>query len=145
MLKDLAVAFADPVDPVIYYNPRLMAQYGAEISAFVLAHEQAHIQLGHVRPAVTSVGSRDAFERLLQGWELEADCAAAARLSRERPTALQAAIAFFERMALDRVDREHPSGSARADQLTACGRAPNGDLRRAGEGPRVSATATSFR
>lgn len=144
-LSDIAVAFADPVDPVIYYNPRLMAQYGAEISAFVLAHEHAHILLDHRRPSVPGAGSREALERLLQGWELAADCVAAARLARERPAALQAAISFFERTGPDRVDREHPTGSARAAQLSACGRAPNGDPRVSSEGPRTSATTIQFR
>jgi len=145
MLTDVAVAFADSSDPVVYYNPRLMARYGAEISAFVLAHEYGHIQLGHRRPSVPSAGARDALEQLLQGWELDADCFAAARLARERPSALLAAIGFFERMGLDRVDREHPSGSARAAQLTACGRTVNGDLRFSSEGPRTTATAIQFR
>ena len=143
-LSDLAVAFADSADPVVYYNPRLMAQYGIEISAFVLAHEYAHIQLGHRRPsAVTDPGLP--LEILLQGWELAADCVAATRLARERLSALNAAIAFFQRMGLDRVDREHPSGSARAAQLTACGRTANGDLRSSSEGPRLTATAIQFR
>jgi len=144
-LSDLAVAFADPVDPVIYYNPRLMAQYGAELSAFVLAHEDAHIRLDHRRPSVPGAGSREALEQLLQGWELAADCVAAARLARERPAALQAAIGFFERMGPDRVDREHPTGSARAVQLSTCGRTVNGDLRVPSEGPRTSATTIQFR
>lgn len=144
-LSDLAVAFADPVDPVIYYNPRLMALYGAELSAFVLAHEYAHIQLGHRRPSGPDAVSREALERLLQGWELEADCIAAARLARERPNALQAAIGFFARMGPDHVDREHPTGSVRAAQLASCGRTVNGDLRVSGEGPRTSATTIQFR
>jgi hypothetical protein len=144
-LTDLAVAFADSSDPVVYYNPRLMARYGTEISAFVLAHEYGHIQLGHRRPSAASAGARDAIEQLLQGWELDADCFAAARLARERPSALLAAIGFFERMGLDRVDREHPTGSARAAQLTACGRTVNGDLRSSSEGPRIAATAIQFR
>ena len=144
-LTDLAVAFADSSDPVVYYNPRLMARYGPEISAFVLAHEYAHIQLGHRRPATASAGPREPLERGLQGWELAADCLAAAKLVRERPSALRAAIGLFERMGPDRVDREHPSGSARAAQLTACGQTVNGSLRSSSEGPRTTATAIQFR
>ena len=144
-LTDLAVAFADSADPVVYYNPRLMARYGTEISAFVLAHEYAHIQLGHRRPNAAAIDPRLPLENLLQGWELAADCAAAARLARERPSALNAAIGFFQRMGLDRVDREHPTGSARAAQLTTCGRTVSGDLRSFSEGPRMTATAIQFR
>jgi hypothetical protein len=144
-LSDLAVAYADPADPVVYYNPHLMAQYGPEMSAFVLAHEFAHIELGHRRPALPYAGSPEAFERLLRGWELEADCRAATRLAAERPSALQAAIGFFERMGSGRVDREHPIGTVRAEQLAACGRRANGDPRAVGEGPRTSATANQFK
>lgn len=142
-LSDLAIAYADPVDPVIYYNPRLMERYGPEISAFVLAHEQAHIELGHRRPQAKVAG--DALERLLQDWELEADCLAARWLARERPAALLAATSFFRQMGPDRLDREHPSGSARAARLTACGRPQNGDPRSVSEGPRVSGFGPLFR
>lgn len=142
-LSDLAVAFADSDDPVVYYNPRLMERYGPEISAFVLAHERAHIRLGHRRPVASM--TRQALERLLQTWELDADCLAAAWLARERPSALQAATNLFEQLGPRRLDGEHPVGSVRAARLIACGRAPNGDPRPASEGPRATATATSFK
>lgn len=142
-LSDLAVAFATPGDPVIYYNPRLMARFGSEISAFVLAHEEAHILLRHQRPESVDV-SGAALELLLQGWELEADCVAAARLARERPAALQAAISYFWQMGPGRVDREHPTGVARSAQLVACGRTLTGDPRPQGEGPRTSATTIQY-
>jgi hypothetical protein len=76
---------------------------------------------------------------------LDADCLAAAWLARERPSALRAATSFVQRMGPGRVDRVHPSGSARAAQLAACGRTPNGDLRSSSEGPRSNAAATSFK
>lgn len=136
-LGDLAAAVATPGDPVIYYNPRLMEQFGPEISAFVLAHEAAHIQLGHRRPDSSVLLSREALEQQLQAWELEADCAAAARLSRERPSALAAAAALFQGMGHERVDREHPTGTARAATLASCGRMPIGDLRWSSADPRV--------
>ena len=144
-LADLAVAFADPVDPVIYYNPRLLERFGPEISAFVLAHERAHVRLGHRRPPPGGAVAGEALERLLRTWELDADCLAAAWLSREQPSALRAATSFFQKMGPARVDREHPIGSARAAQLEACCRTANGGPRSVSEGPRSNATATSFR
>jgi hypothetical protein len=145
-IADLAVAFADSLDPVIYYNPRLMARVGPELSAFVLAHEAAHIQLGHRRPILSDGASHDSLEIRMQGFELAADCLAASRLVRERPAALSAAITFFERMGPDRLDREHPSGSARAARLISCSQTQNGDLRHfSSEGPRLGATALDLR
>ncbi len=142
-LADLAIAMADPYDPVIYYNPRLMERYGPEISAFVLAHEEAHIRLAHRRPGG---GLRGEFlEELLQGWELDADCAAAIELSRTRPAALLAAISLFRRLGAWRMDLEHPTGTIRATRLVACGETANGDPRRIGEGPRVNSAPKSFR
>jgi hypothetical protein len=123
-LSDLAVSYADPADPVIYINPRLMRHYGPDISAFVLVHEQAHIMLGHQRPA-GSVAPSD-LEQLLQGWELEADCLAASMLVRERPSALSAAREHFRRMGTERIDREHPTGRERALRIDQCARAVMG-------------------
>ena len=142
-LSDLAVAYADPDDPIVYYNPRLMERMGPEISAFVLAHERAHILLGHRRPQAGM--AREALERLLQSWELDADCLAAAWLARERPSALEAATTFFLRMGPGRVDPEHPIGSVRAAQLEACGRTRQGDPRSLSEGPHATIKATWFK
>jgi hypothetical protein len=120
-----------------------MKQYGAEMTAFVLAHEYAHIDLGHRRPRAGITG--DALQRLLQGWELDADCSAAVRLSRERPAALHAAISLFRAMGSDRVDLEHPVGTARATRLIACGLTQNGDQSPSGRGPRSTAVETAFK
>ena len=117
-LSDLAVAFADPIAPVIYFSPRLMRRFGPEISAFVIVHEHAHIMLGHQRPSGAMSGEEK--EQLLQRWELEADCLAAAILSRERPAAVAAARRHFELMGMNRVDREHPTGQARASRIELC-------------------------
>jgi len=144
-LLDAAIAFADPDDPVVYYNPRLMERLGPEMAAFVLAHEEAHIQLGHRRPPRGPAMSPDALERLLQGWELEADCLAATRLAHERPSAIQAATGFFRRMGPYRLDGEHPTGSARAERLEACVQTPSGDPRSSSEGPRLNAIAIPFK
>lgn len=113
------------------------------MTAFVLAHEYAHIELGHRRPrgGITRV----ALERLLQGWELDADCSAAVRLSRERPSALYAAISLFRAMGSDRVDLEHPEGTARATRLIFCGMTQNGDQSPSGRGPRSTAVETAFK
>ncbi|HEX9894047.1 MAG TPA: hypothetical protein VGA78_08975 [Gemmatimonadales bacterium] len=118
-LSDLAIAYADSTQPVIYYSPRLMQRYGPDISAFVVAHEQSHILLGHRRPS--AVTSPHAVELLLQRWELEADCLAASRLARERPAALVAARDYFQHMGAERVDCEHPTGTARAARIEECG------------------------
>ena len=134
---------ADPHDPVIYFNPRLMKRYGPEISAFVLAHEEAHIRLGHRRPVGGPRGQ--ALENLLQGWELEADCAAALVLSEARPAALGAAIALFQGLGTWRMDLEHPTGSARAAHLALCGASANGGPRQSSEGPLLSAPTESLR
>ncbi len=147
-LPDLARAVADPDRPVIYYNPRLMARFGPEISAFVLAHELAHIALGHARPspgrALTET-EKGELERLLRSWELEADCVAAIRLSRERPAALSAAIQFFEQMGESRIDAEHPTGAARAERLNSCGRSWVGGPLLRGEAPHPRFRGLRFR
>ncbi len=127
-LADLAVAHADHAGPVIYFNPRLLARFSPDIVAFVLAHEEAHVELGHVRPA-SGVAAHES-EQALQRMELEADCRAAERLAQERPAALQAAVGFFERMGVQRSDGEHPTGNVRAETLRECGGKQNGDPRR---------------
>jgi hypothetical protein len=122
-LQDVAVAVADPLDPVIYYNPRLMTRFGPNLSAFVLAHEYGHIRYGH-RRVPARVGDRAA---LMRQYELEADCYAARMLAQVKPIAAEVAIEFFNKMGQFRYDDDHPTGGERAIRIAACLDAGPGD------------------
>ena len=115
-LQDVAVAVADPLDPVIYYNPRLMTRFGPNLSAFVLAHEYGHIRYGH-RRVPSRISDRAA---LMRQYELEADCYAAHTLARVKPEAAQVAIEFFTKMGDFRYDEDHPTGDERALRIAEC-------------------------
>jgi hypothetical protein len=115
-LQDVAVAVADPLDPVIYYNPRLMTRFGPNLSAFVLAHEYGHIRYGH-RRVPARVSDRAA---LMRQYELEADCYAARMLIQVKPEAAGVAIEFFTKMGDFRYDEDHPTGDERAARIAAC-------------------------
>jgi hypothetical protein len=115
-LQDVAVAVADPLDPVIYYNPRLMTRFGPNLSAFVLAHEYGHIRYGH-RRVPSRVPDRAA---LMRRYELEADCYAAHTLARVKPEAARVAIEFFTKMGDFRYDEDHPTGDERALRISGC-------------------------
>lgn len=125
-LPDAAVAVVDPDRPVIYYNPRTMAESGPDLAAFLMAHERGHIAHGHRRPASGSM-SATAAQALLRRYEREADCWAATTLAASRPTAVLAAIQYFRNIGSLRADLEHPSGTERAAGITACldGSAPS--------------------
>ena len=114
-LVDAAVAVADPARPVIYYNPVILARTGPAMSTFIMAHEEAHIQLRHLRAAL-SRGEAARLRRL----ELEADCHAARALAVDAPEAVRAAVAFFGALGATRVDEEHPSGIERARRIVSC-------------------------
>jgi hypothetical protein len=124
-LPDAAVAVADAHQPVIYYNPRTMAESGPDLAAFLMEHERGHIAHGH-RPAPGSM-SATAAQALLRRYERDADCWAATTLAVSRPTAVLAAIRYFRNVGPLRADLEHPSGMERAAGITACldGSAPN--------------------
>lgn len=115
-LQDVAVAVADPLDPVIYYNPRLMTRFGPNLSAFVLAHEYGHIRYGH-RRVPSRVSDRAA---VMRRYELEADCYAAHMLARVKPVAAAVAIEFFTKMGDFRYDEDHPTGDERAARIQEC-------------------------
>lgn len=117
-LADAAIAVADPYRPVIYYNPAILGRAGLEMTRFILAHEDAHIELAHLRVAD---GVVDAAR--LRGLELDADCLAARWLSVDQPAAVAAAAAYFLRQGATRTDEFHPSGVERADRIVACGAA----------------------
>lgn len=136
------MAVADPLDPVIYYNPRLMTRFGANLSAFVLAHEYGHIRYGHRR-----VPSRvTARATLMRQYELEADCYAAHMLARVKPGAASVAIEFFTKMGDFRYDEDHPTGDERALRIQQCLQAgpdePARDPLAAGIGAQVVASLT---
>lgn len=116
-LPDAAVAIADPVRPVIYYNPAILQSTGPLMTAFIMAHEEAHITLGHQRQEL-GVTDRARLKRL----ELEADCLAARSLASLQPDVVRFAAGFFRAQGASQVDPEHPSGLARAAQLDACAR-----------------------
>ena len=118
-LRDVAVAVYHPDSSVIYYNPRIMARFGPELSAFFMAHERGHIALRHTRSAAlrVDVAQRDL---LLQLKELEADCYAARSLADVRPGAVHAAVKFFSQTGEGSFDSEHPSGARRAARILAC-------------------------
>ena len=116
LLRDVAVAVADPLDPVIYYNPRLMERFGPNLSAFVLAHEYGHISYGH-RRVPARISDRAA---IMRQFELEADCYAARMLASAKPGAALVAIEFFVKMGEFRYDEEHPTGTERAEQISSC-------------------------
>ncbi|MEO8295422.1 MAG: hypothetical protein ABI613_07910 [Gemmatimonadota bacterium] len=119
-LRDVAVAVSDPLDPVIYYNPRLMERFGPNLSAFVLAHEYGHIRFGH-RRLPNTVTDRAS---MMRHFELEADCYAAQMLERLKPNAATVAIEFFRKMGAFRYDDEHPTGYERADRIAECREQP---------------------
>jgi len=125
-LPDAAVAVADAHQPVIYYNPRTMAESGADLAAFLMEHERGHIAHGHRRPAPGAM-SATAAQALLRRYEREADCWAAARLAVTHRAAVAAAIRYFRNIGSLRADLEHPSGTERAAGITACldGSAPS--------------------
>ena len=141
-LQDVAVAVADPLDPVIYYNPRLMTRFGPNLSAFVLAHEYGHIRYGH-RRVPSRVTERAA---LMRQYELEADCYAAHTLAQVRPEAARVAIEFFTKMGDFRYDEDHPTGDERALRITQCLESgeSTAEAFSAGIGAQVVASLTRF-
>ncbi|MEO6056559.1 MAG: hypothetical protein ABIQ49_06955 [Gemmatimonadales bacterium] len=117
-LHDVALATFEHGSPVIYYNPRLLQQFGPELTAFFLAHEFGHIRYGHTGAALVA-GEGD-VSAVRQRQELEADCYAASTLGDSDPAATTAALRFFARMGPFRFDSWHPSGAQRAAKILAC-------------------------
>lgn len=138
-LRDVAVAVSDPIDPVIYYNPRLMERFGPNLSAFVLAHEYGHIRFGHRRIAARVPDRAE----MMRQFELEADCYAARVLEQVKPAAATVAIEFFRKMGEFRYDDEHPTGVERATRIESCRHdrtAPASEALAAGLGRQVIAS-----
>lgn len=137
-LADAAVAVADPVRPVIYYNPVILHRHGQALATFILAHEEAHIAHQHMR-TVGGVTDPARLRRL----ELEADCVAARTLAFTHADAVAAAVRFFAALGRERIDELHPSGAERAARILGCAAAagpgeaawPRPARTDAGEGP----------
>lgn len=115
-LTDAAVAVVDAARSVIYYNPEILERVGPAMATFILAHEDAHIQLAHVR---VSDGATDAAR--LRGLELDADCHAVGGLRAESPSVVIEAARFFAAQGASRMDEFHPSGAERSERILACG------------------------
>lgn len=118
-LKDVAIAVYHPDHPTIYFNPRLMRKLGPALETFFMAHEYAHIDLQHTRASALRTTTRGR-NQALQEKELQADCLATRRLASVSPAAVEAAIRFFNRQGDTSYDAEHPTGTSRAANLTAC-------------------------
>ncbi|MGH7559948.1 MAG: DUF2201 family putative metallopeptidase [Gemmatimonadales bacterium] len=118
-LADAAIAIADGRQRVIYFNPRVLEEVGPDLAAFLLAHEEGHIALGHSRSSVANLGHEDA-ERLLNAYERDADCYAARLLATHHRSAALSAVTWFRARGTWRPDREHPIGFERATVIESC-------------------------
>lgn len=118
-LSDAAVAVAHAERPTVYYNPRILAELGTEMTAFLMAHEESHIRLGHDRTRTLGLAP-EAVEGLLVDYELAADCQATRKLARTNRPAVMAALAWFRARGTWRPDRDHPPASERAATIQSC-------------------------
>lgn len=110
-LDDVALALTTESGPVIFYNPSRCKAVGADVCAFLRAHEHAHIRLNHASAFYTSLVGRAVAEA-------DADCWAARNVFLVQA---KAAIAFFS--APGRADVEvgqHGTGLERAKRIKAC-------------------------
>jgi len=114
-LPDIAAATIDSYgNPIIIYNPNVVAQTDPLVVQFFIAHEFGHVQLGHVYSP-----TYDAQTRIYR--EAEADCFAAQVLAGSNPAALQAAYQFFYyAQGPSSPDAVHPTGYQRANTIAAC-------------------------
>jgi len=119
VLADAAVAIADSRHPVIYINPRVLEEIGPDMAAFLLAHEEGHIALGHSRIASADMPRAEA-DRVLLSFERDADCYAARSLASHQRAAALSAVAWFRSRGSWRPDLEHPIGYERATIIESC-------------------------
>ncbi|MFA6295772.1 MAG: hypothetical protein WC663_00245 [Patescibacteria group bacterium] len=122
-LPDIAISSLQPNgQPVIYFNPMLVAQAGPYITKYTKMHEYGHIMLGHLQ--------KQYYERYFmtnpysQMWtnhtrELEADCWATEHLT-EDPAAIRSAINLFQSQGMFQASPNHPPGIARAQKIMEC-------------------------
>ncbi len=140
-LRDVALATFERGRPIIYYNPRLLQQFGPQLTTFFFAHEYGHVRFGHTGAALAA-GEGD-VSAVRQRQELEADCYAARTLAESEPAAVDATLRFFTRMAPYRVDAWHPSGSQRAAKILACLPTESSDRSSSADIPVASPAATA--
>jgi hypothetical protein len=107
------VAQADATQRVVYYDPEQMQALGVDMALFVMAHEEAHVRLGHRHPGT------DADSLTTRNLEREADCEAAARLA-ATPWNAERVLRFFDRIGVARPDADHPTGTERAATIRGC-------------------------
>jgi hypothetical protein len=114
------VALADAKQGVVFYDPEQLRAIGSDMAAFVMAHEEAHVRLGHTPPASESdsVAAR--------ALELQADCEAAATLAGTGRWSMERVLRVFERIGDGRADADHLTGTQRAETIRACGLARGG-------------------
>lgn len=116
-LHDVSIATYDQFGPVIYYNPRALQELGPQISVFVRAHEYAHHILQHIHRGKASEHRSD-VSAMRRFFELEADCFAAKKVSRN--IAMAAANKFARTHGVKRSDNYHPTGKERANIIKKC-------------------------
>lgn len=121
-LADAAVAVADPLHPVVYFNPAILEDLGPALTGFIRAHETAHILLHHSPTTFAHLPYAER-EEAHRAAELAADCHAARILATEDPGAVRAAIAYFAERGSRRTGPLHPTGRDRAATLSSCARA----------------------
>jgi hypothetical protein len=119
VLADAAVAIADSRHPVIYINPRVFEEVGPDMAAFLLAHEEGHIALGHSRFVAGNLSDSESASRLI-AFERDADCYAARSLATHQRAAALSAVAWFRSRGSWRPDLEHPIGYERATIIESC-------------------------
>jgi hypothetical protein len=108
-IQDIAMAAISNGNPVIFYNPNILATTRSQTRLFFYAHECAHHALGHV------------LSGLRPGQEQEADCWGVNKLTQLRLlddqdiTMIQLDLARFARG-----DWTHLPGPQRAINLRAC-------------------------
>jgi hypothetical protein len=119
-MPDAAVAVFDSVTPRIYLNIRLLAQVGPDLAAFLRAHEDGHLAYHHVPERRFGLARVETPAPVLHGYEFAADCYAAQVLRDRRPSAVRAALRFFQQRRELVTDAAHPPMGARADSMIDC-------------------------
>jgi len=126
-LPDIAITSMDASGQiVIYCNPDLVRSLPADLVAFFYAHEYGHVELHHLQRKYFETDPYD------PNWmnialEEEADCWAARKMARERPTAVVAAIRWFAAQTGVPARPDYPTWGRRAATVRLCGSPPEQD------------------